>query len=191
MDKISIAGFVAGLLPLREKRENKLCVRPDCTLIAHRRWGMPDGRDLLALLLCSDAARKEKPRVTPNKWVSRDSLMRVATLTIERHQNQETQRIPIATRWDDQGVELSADFVGLCAESPRGQLPFDGLAGLPGGAIALAILLITSDASSLAPSLPWFFRSTAEIKGRRRTNSAKLFWRGCLHASDPGPIDSS
>ena len=149
MDTIRIAGFVAGLLPLQAKRDMQSCKRPQGTLIAHREWGMPDARDLPALLLCSDATWKETPRVVPNQWVSRDSLMRVATLVIERCHGQKTYRISVAESWDDEGVVLSSEFVALRADSGQCRLPLQSLVTLSPGALALIVALSTTEMTSL------------------------------------------
>ena len=140
---------------------------------------MPDGRDLPALLLCSDAAQKKIPRVTAHKNISRQSLMRVATLRIERHCEQLTQSIPVAERWDDEGIVLSSDFVVLCADSASGQLPFEDLIELPPGAIALAMALATASSTSIA------IGELAKLIGSRNANRASVWqqvrgWLGKL-----------
>ncbi|MCG8420877.1 MAG: hypothetical protein MJE77_23395, partial [Proteobacteria bacterium] len=140
---------------------------------------MPDGRDLPALLLCSDAAQKKIPRVTASKNVSRKSLMRVASLKIERRRGQLTQSIPVAERWDDEGIILSPAFVALCADSVCGQLPFEDLLELPPGAIALAMALATASSTSIA------IGELATLIGPRNANRASAWqqlrgWLGKL-----------
>ena len=179
MGTITVARFVVGLLPLQGSRQRTLCAHANYTLVADPRWGMPDGRDLPALLLCSDAAQKKIRRVTVSKNVSRKSLMRVATLKIERHRGQLTQSIPVAERWDDEGIILSPAFVALCADSTYGELPFEQLLELPPGAIALAMALATSSSTSIA------IGELATLIGSRNANRASAWqqlrgWLGKL-----------
>ena len=178
MISITIARSVLGLLRLQGQRKNCVCELPGCTLVADPRWGMPDARDLLAMLLCSDAATKPIPRVSLTNWVSRESLMRVANVKFELGKAP-TLLVPVASVWDADGFLLSPQFVARCTESPCVEVPLEPLLTLPRGALALAAALRTTTDSSIA--LP----DVLTAIGSRNRNTASawqqlLRWLGML-----------
>jgi hypothetical protein len=91
---IRTVSAIVGLLPLRVQRQRQLtCQRGEVELIAAPRYGMPDARDLRALLLCVDAALRGASCVSARPPVSAISLLRIAGLRLHLHRWDALQQV--------------------------------------------------------------------------------------------------
>jgi len=158
MSHIAVSGFVVALLPLRIRRRTADFKQPGRTLYAHPDHGMPDGRDLLALLLCSHVAVSGGDEVVANDFVTPASLLRVATLRIELEEDGSRHLIRVARSWQNDRVRLSPEFIERCARSPRGKLPWRKLHEKAPGVIAVAMAIATRPMKSIA--LSWLMDRT-------------------------------
>ena len=151
---IHTASFVVGLLPLRFPRWQQLSVQQQGhELIADPRYGMPDARDLLALLLCVDAAIRGKSRMTMRTPVSTASLLRIAGMRLQLSSDARSRLLSVARdcSFFPPSIELTADWCAWGRLAPRfAALPWTPLQRVTPGAQMLAVALATLERSSIA-----------------------------------------
>lgn len=153
---IRTVSAIVGLLPLRVQRQRQLtCQRGEVELIADSRYGMPDARDLRALLLCVDAALRGASCVSARPPVSAISLLRIAGLRLHLHRDAPTPVLAIARQWssDVPTVVLTARWSAWVRQAPRSaELCWDTLQQVSPGAVALAVALATAERTSISMS---------------------------------------
>lgn len=175
---------IVGLLPLRIPRQQVSTTwRNGYELIADPRYGMPDARDLLALLLCVDAAIRGASRVAVREPVSPASLRRIASVRLHLGQGDHAPVLPIANGWaaNSPSIILTADWCAWVRSAPHSvELPWATLRRVSPGARMLAVALATEEHRSIAMA-KLAEQCGCRIAHRRNAHQQVKRWLAELH----------